>query len=770
MKRILLPLVPLAFAAVIVGIVVTQQENRDEDAAPDDRQPVLAVNADAPSTADADQQRLILALAEAGRGADSPEGIVVDYPLDGSIFPPDMITPTFLWHDDTPGVDRWLIDVALADGEGHIYVLAEGAPPPTGETDPRCFGPTNEPYEPTPYQASAKSWTPEADVWEAIKAQSVDMPARVAVLGFNSDKPSQVLSRGQMAMTTSADAVDAPIFYRDVPLMPGESAEGVIKPLAAGATPLIEWRLKDISRPDSRVVLTDMPTCANCHSFSADGRTLGMDVDGPSGDKGAYALATIEPDMSIGSEEIITWNSFADKPEGRRTIGFLSRVSPDGQHVISTVNEAVYVINFTDYKFLQVFYPTRGILAYYSRRTEEMKALPGADDTNYVHCDPVWGPEGAWIVFARAEARDPYIDGGDDPEYANHMNETPMQYDLFRIPFKDGLGGEPEPIEGASNNGMSNTFPKVSPDGKWIVFVKCRNGQLMRPDGELWIVPVEGGQARRMTCNTRLMNSWHSFSPNGRWMVFSSKANTPYTQMFLTHIDEDGNDSPAILIPNATAANRAVNIPEFVNVNYDELVSIEVPGVDYYQNFNRGNKLMAAGRLREAIAEFNKALAAEPTSARINMQLGTCLTKVGQLGQATACFERVIRTDPTNTVALVNLGALHISQGSPDEAILYLENALKIDSALTDAHINLGIVLDMCGNSEEAFEHFQEASVLSPDSAKAHNGMGMAANRMGRTDEAIKHFEKALQIDPHFAVARRNLQNALQAETMNRGS
>ena len=98
-------------------------------------------------------------------------------------------------------------------------------------------------------------------------------------------------------------------------------------------------------------------------------------------------------------------------------------------------------------------------------------------------------------------------------------NETQIQYDLYRIPFNGGLGGTPEPIAGASANGMSNTFPKVSPDGHWIVFVQCRNGQLMRPDSQLYIVPTQGGQARRMHCNTSRMNSWHSFSPNGRWLV-----------------------------------------------------------------------------------------------------------------------------------------------------------------------------------------------------------------------------------------------------------
>ena len=55
--------------------------------------------------------------------------------------------------------------------------------------------------------------------------------------------------------------------------------------------PLINWRLRNVSRAQSRVVLDGMHTCANCHSFSRDGKTMGMDMDGPQNDKGLYALA-----------------------------------------------------------------------------------------------------------------------------------------------------------------------------------------------------------------------------------------------------------------------------------------------------------------------------------------------------------------------------------------------------------------------------------------------------------------------------------------------
>jgi len=694
--------------------------------------------------------------AEPGQAAE----ITVDYPIDGSIFPPEMVAPTFLWHDDSPQTGRWLIDVALAGGEAHIYVLTEGDPPAKGKDDPRCFGATNEPYVPTEYQASARSWTPSQEVWEAVKARSIEQEATVTILGLTRD-PARVVSRGKATLTTSADPVGAPIFYRDVPLMPDKTEEGVIKPLIPRALPLIEWRLKDISRSDSRIVLTDMPTCGNCHSFSADGATLGMDIDGPTGDKGAYAIADIERDMSITPDEIITWNSFPDKPEGHKTIGFGSQVSPDGRYAITTVNESVYVRNFLDYHFLQVFYPTRGILAYYDRRTGEMKALPGADDTQYVHCDPVWSPDGETIVFARATARDSREPGRPFPARANDPNELPMQYDLYRMPFGDGEGETPELIEGASENGMSNTFPKVSPDGKWIVFVKCRNGQLMRPDSRLWIVPVAGGEAREMTCNTPLMNSWHSFSPNGRWMVFSSKANTPYTQMFLTHIDEDGNDSPPVLIPNATADNRAVNIPEFVKIDYDDLHSIRTPTVEYYRHFTHGNELMMGGQFVEAVAEFEKALALEPTSTRINNNLAVCLTYLGRVDEAIERYRRSLQTNPNDTVAMVNLGGILAKLGRTDEASELLAGALAADPDSVDAHLGMAGLMADQGNTDQAIQWCQEALAIDPAAATAHDILGQVYYQAGMIDQAAASWRKAIEVDPSYAAAYTSLGSAL---------
>ena len=345
--------------------------------------------------------------------------ITVDYPLEGSIFPPDIIPPTFMWRDPAESAARWRIDIAFSDGTPPIKVDSPGPPMVLGPIDPRCVSSTNELPKLTPEQAAAHTWIPTPEVWEAIKKHSVESPAVVTLSGFTEQDAKHAISSGRVSVSTSKDPVGAPIFYRDVPLMPSETEKGIIKPLAATAIPLINWRLRDIGKPESRVVLKDMHTCANCHSFSRDGKTMGMDMDGPQNDKGLYALVPVKQQMTINTTDMVNWNPSQDRQFKLNRVGFMSQVSPDGKYVLTTVTTAdrapqnnYYVVNFKDYRFLQVFYPTRGILAWYSRETGQREPLPGADDPRYVQTDGVWSPDGSYMVFARAEAKEPYPPDG----------------------------------------------------------------------------------------------------------------------------------------------------------------------------------------------------------------------------------------------------------------------------------------------------------------------------------------------------------------------
>ena len=714
-----------------------------------------------------------VAIVESGAHARGPNAgsgqaattITVDYPRNGSIFPPEFPAPTFEWRDPVPEATSWRVEVRFADGSKRLSARSQGERLRLGEIDPRCVSETNKPPELTPEQSVGHTWKPDAETWSAIKQHSVQHPATVLITGFKRDGASKPISLGKVVIQTSSEPVGAPVFYRDVPLMPSELQKGVIKPLAARAVPLIAWRLRDLGESSSRVLLEGMHTCANCHSFSADGKTLGMDIDGPANDKGLYALATIQPHMSIRNADMITWRSPQDRQVSPDRVGFMSQVSPDGRYVVTrlsgpgeSLQSGYYVSNFKDYRFLQVFYPTRGILSWYDRATGRVQPLPGADDPKYVQADAFWSPDGKTIVFARAEARDAYPAGKKIAEYTNSPDEVQIQYDLYRIPFNGGNGGTPVPIAGASANGMSNNFPKVSPDGRWIVFIQCRNGQLMRPDSKLYIVPFEGGQARLMNCNTPLMNSWHSFSPNGRWMVFSSKSRSPYTQMFLTHIDENGNDSPAILIENSTAANRAVNIPEFVNVQPDGLLKIDVPAGDYYRQFDIASDLAKKGEYEASISEWRKAIELNPSDARAYVGMGVALASTGDAKAGMALYRKAMEIDPESPDAYSQLGIALARQGSYDDAIPYLSKAIELNpqDALTPGNLCGALALSK-GRIKEAIEYCQQAVTALPEDAQSRANLAIALSNAGRADEAIAQLEKASELSPGDAAIHRNL-------------
>ncbi len=507
---------------------------------------------------------------------------------------------------------------------------------------------------------------------------------RVKISGFDSETGGPVLT-GAFTFQISKDSVGAPIFYRDVPFIPVVTEKEDLRfPLEGINMRLIKWRLRDVSRWESKVVLQDMPTCSNCHTFSRDGKWLGMDIDGPIGDKGAYGIQKISRQMVFDRNDVMSWNyEFKGRTPGKISLGFMSSISPDGRHVVSTVNEELYSTGFQDPSFSQVFYPTRGILAIYNRATKEIVPLPGADDTAFVNCSPTWTPDGNFIIFSRAKAKPPYTEDQKQPQRANDPEETQIQYDLYRIPFNGGKGGIPVPISGASSNSMSNSFAKVTPDGKFVIWVQAKNGLLMRPGSKLWIVPLAGGAPRLMRCNGEVMNSWHSISPNGHWMVFSSKHFSGYTQLFMTHLDGKGGDSPFILLPNSTADNRAANIPEFTNIAYEDLNNIDVPAVDHFREKLRAQELIQRGNYSEAIGLLQKALNGVKTDA-------------------------LMRADLLVTLA----GMTHDYKQSER----LLKESIRLDSNYYQIYFFLGYFYEQMGQEKLAISAFKKSLVKNPGS------------------------------------------------------
>ncbi|MGA2100691.1 MAG: tetratricopeptide repeat protein [Candidatus Sulfotelmatobacter sp.] len=724
---------------------------------------------------------IVLAGGIYASGAPSPASltpaspIIVDYPSEGSLFPPDMIAPLFQWRDADSSATAWRIEVTFADHSHEIQLWSAGEKLQLGEMDTSLTG-----YVPPTLneeQQAAHTWRPDPKIWANIKKHSVRGAATVTITGYRKENENDAVSRGQVTLTTSEDPVGAPIFYRDVPLIPTppeEGERGVIKPLPDSVLPKIKWRLRYVSSPENKVIMEGLPTCANCHSIARDGKTLGIDVDGPQNDKGLYGLIPIHKVSSISNDYVIHWSAFSDKLAQKR-FGFMSQVSPDGKFVITSIDvpgahgtrvvDRLYNGFFSDYGFGQVFYPTRGVLAWYSKETGKLQVLPGADDPDFVQTSAFWSPDGKYLIYSKALARDPYPNGRKKAEYANDPNETQVQYDLYRIPFNDGRGGKAERVVGASENGMSNNFPKVSPDGKWIVFVRNKNGLLMRPDSNLYIVPFDGGKERKLNCNLKVMNSWHSFSPNGHWLVFSSKTPSLYTQMYLTHIDEIGDDTPAVLIEHATEANRAVNIPEFMNIAPGGLEKIDAPATDFYRLFDIAVQLADKRQFDAAVPAWKKALELNPEDPRGHNNLGTALFESGKTDEAIAEYRKSIELNSNSSQTHNNLGSALAEAGEIDEALPEFQKAVQLNPDNAAAHVNLGNALaSQPGHLNDAIAELTRGVEMAPGAANGQNGLGVALARAGRLEDAAVHMEKAVTLLPQSVDYHYNYGRVLAAK------
>jgi len=652
--------------------------------------------------------------------------IEIKYPLDESLFPPEIVAPTFVWDDATEGVVGWKVLLRF-DDEGGVLRFA-----------------TTEP-----------SWRPSEADWAEIKRRSTERDAEVAIVGVG--RRDAVASATTVRIRTSTDPVGDSIFYREVPL---PFLDVVRDPSR------IRWRFGTIDSQESPpIVLENLPVCGNCHSFSRDGGVLGLDVD-YGNDKGAYAVLPVSKEMVLDDEKIITWSDYR-RNDGDATYGLLSQISPDGRYVISTVKDRAVFVATPDIQFSQLFFPVKGILVVHDRETGEFKPLPGADDPAYVQSNPTWSPDGQYVVFARskayhkASAADPrgvLLNEKDVPEFVERRE--PFKFDLYRVPFNDGKGGKPEPIEGASHNGMSNYFAKFSPDGQWIVFCKAKDFMLLMPDSELFIIPAAGGEARRLRANTPLMNSWHSFSSNGRWLVFSSKAYTPYTQLFLTHIDEEGNSTPPVVLERFTAKDRAANIPEFVPIAADAMAKIQEQFLDAYSFLRAGMANERTGNYPGAIKLYRRGLEIEPGNVELLNAIGFALFQQGKSQEATVELEKAIAIDSKHWKSHNNLALASIDLGELELAEAHYRESLAIQPQPA-IYNDLGVVQERLGLPDDAAASYRKALELDPKSSAAHTNLGSSLARSGERAEAEQHFRAALAADPQNEAARKALAQLL---------
>jgi hypothetical protein len=186
---------------------------------------------------------------------------------------------------------------------------------------------------------------------------------------------------------------------------------------------------------------------------------------------------------------------------------------------------------------------------------------------------PSWAPDGKHLYFCSA------------PNLKIERLKQ-IRYDLMRVSYDidHDRWGEPETIVSARDTRLSAAQPRISPDGRWLLFCLAPNGNFpaYQAGSDLYMVDLSAGAKgpdtsgqprwpmRRLDeINSDLSDSWHCWSSNGRWMVFSSKRRDGlFTRPYLSHF-ENGHFSKPVLLPQEDpefydSFVRTYNLPEFV--------------------------------------------------------------------------------------------------------------------------------------------------------------------------------------------------------------
>ena len=218
---------------------------------------------------------------------------------------------------------------------------------------------------------------------------------------------------------------------------------------------------------------------------------------------------------------------------------------------------------------IEVYDAASDIIAY---DVEKGEVTNLENDTTEFEVFPAWAPDGRTLYYCSAHFdRDSSVSRISD--VINRYQE--LKYNIYKKSFDPDTRqfGPHELVFSADSLDKSAVLPRISPDGRFLVFTLATYGyfHIWHHDADLWMMDLQTGACGPMKeVNSSDTESYHTWSSNGRWLVVSSRRDDgTFTRPFFAHIDKEGKCSKPFELPQADPDYnrqflRCYNIPEFM--------------------------------------------------------------------------------------------------------------------------------------------------------------------------------------------------------------
>ncbi|MBN1924353.1 MAG: PD40 domain-containing protein [Prolixibacteraceae bacterium] len=287
--------------------------------------------------------------------------------------------------------------------------------------------------------------------------------------------------------------------------------------------------MRDVTSFEEKPIMVNRNTggnCMNCHSFCKGNPEKAM----------FHMRAKHAGTMIFTGDSIKKINT---KTPYTMSAGVYPSWHPDGKHIaysIDIVNQWFHGVD----KRNEVYDKASDIIVY-NIETNTVTTSPDISTKNRETL-PCWSPDGKFLYYCSTL---PINDS---------IGWLEVKYDLLRISFNTETNewGKPDTVLTSEDVGGSITFPRVSPDGKFLAFTRGSHGYftIYNSTSDIYLLDLETGTFEKCAFNSGDVDSFHSWSQNSRWLVFSSKRlDGLCTRPFFTYIDAKGQSTKPFVMP-----------------------------------------------------------------------------------------------------------------------------------------------------------------------------------------------------------------------------
>jgi hypothetical protein len=293
--------------------------------------------------------------------------------------------------------------------------------------------------------------------------------------------------------------------------------------------------------------------CINCHSFN-NGKT----------DDFLFHMRG-----SLGGTYFYTGGEFRKinlKTKEMKNGAVYPRWHPSGKFVAFSSNKIIQRFHAADNKKVEVS-DLESSLVLYDVGKNEIMNIELTNKDKFMDTYPEWSPDGKFLYFCRAS------------QIGEKYDFKQIKYNLYRVQFDAGNRsfGEAELVFDAAQINKSISFPRISPNGRFLVLTVFDYGcfPIWHKEADLYSIDLENFKVSRLDLNSDYTDSYHSWSSNSKWLVFSSKRDDGLTaRSYISYISENGASDKPFILPQKDPEFykqflKSFNIPEFSTIMID---------------------------------------------------------------------------------------------------------------------------------------------------------------------------------------------------------